>query len=69
MNWKNMNSWTIVDASVRWRREGWLVSVLWLELRLGFTSRRKGSTTPDGNALRTPNCSSVVRSVGRARRR
>lgn len=71
MNWKKMNSWIIVEARVRWRRDGWLAS--WDrpgELYDGFTSTRSGcSTTPIGSALRMLSCSSVVRSTGRALKR
>lgn len=36
---------------------------------LGSISRRRGSTMPDGRALRTLSRSSVVRSLGSARSR
>ena len=62
---------TMVEASVRWRSDGWAMGSratfgeVYPELILSWS----GSTTPAGNALRTLSCSSVERSQGRARKR
>lgn len=68
MNWKRMNSWTMDDAKVRWRRErlGWRVVPEPFEV---LTCTWRGSTMCAGRELRMLNCSSMVRSCGSPRSR
>lgn len=64
-----IKSWMMVEARVRCSREGSWCSAELSEGWAGLSPKFRGSTTPSGREQRMLIRSSVVRSVGRARRR